>query len=313
MTMPRDVASLRLIAFPGAPNLPIFAGLANDSFARQGLALSLETTPSSVYQIENLHSGQFDIAATAFDNVVAYREGQGAIDLGDDSDLFVFMGATRIELSLIAAPTIENVAGLEGQTIALDALATGFAFVLYDMLERAGLGLEACDLAAIGATPQRWEAVRTGAAAATLTIEPFTSIARAQGFRVLATSTQALPNYQGGIFAARGQFLAEQADAVERFVRGYLEGLAWTLDPANMSAATALLLERMPAIRPGVVAAVMGKLMDPRTGLTPGGQIDRDGMATVLALRSRYGEPHKELTSIDPYLDLGCYERAIVV
>ena len=234
---PAELRPLRVIAFPGAPNLPLFAALAHGDFEREGLALTLETTPSSVYQIENLYAGQFDIAATAFDNVVAYREGQGAVDLGADPDLFAFMGATRIELSLIAAPDVENVAGLAGRTIALDALATGFAFVLYDMLERAGVALDDCKLEPVGATPQRWESVRDGATAATLTIEPFTSIARAQGFNVVATSTQNLPNYQGGIFATRQQFASEHGSEIEAFIRGYLSGLAWTLDPANETAA----------------------------------------------------------------------------
>ena len=40
------------------------------------------------------------------------------------------MGATQLELSLIAAPEIKTVADLAGKTIALDALTTGFAFVL---------------------------------------------------------------------------------------------------------------------------------------------------------------------------------------
>jgi ABC-type nitrate/sulfonate/bicarbonate transport system substrate-binding protein len=301
---------LRVIAFPGAPNLPIFAALAHGNFEREGLAVTLETTPSSVYQIEKLYAGDFDLAATAFDNVVAYQEGQGAIALDGEPDLFAFMGATRIELSLIASPTIENVAELSGQTIALDALATGFAFVLYDMLERAGVALGDCELEPVGATPQRWESVRDGATAATLTIEPFTSIARAQGFNVLETSTEALPNYQGGIFAARRSFAAGHGREVEAFIRGYLAGLAWTLDPANEAAAKALLLERMPAIKPGVVGAVIAKLIDPRTGLTPGGHIDREGMATVLALRSRYATPRRALDSIEPYIDLSFYDDA---
>jgi ABC-type nitrate/sulfonate/bicarbonate transport system substrate-binding protein len=305
-----DGTPLSVIAFPGAPNLPLFAALAHGDFEREGLAVTLETTPSSVYQIEKLYAGDFDIAATAFDNVVAYQEGQGAVALEHDPDLFAFMGATRIELSLIASPTIVSVVGLVGQKIALDALATGFAFVLYDMLERAGLALDDCGLEPVGATPQRWESVRDGATAATLTIEPFTSIARAQGFNVLETSTEALPNYQGGIFAARRSFAAALGSEIEAFIRGYLAGLAWTLDPANEAAAKALLLERMPAIKPGVVGAVMEKLIDPRTGLTPGGHIDRDGMATVLALRSRYATPRRELDSIDSYIDLSYFERA---
>lgn len=305
--MQRD--PLRLIAFPGAPNLPIFAAQAHGDFEREGIALELETTPSSRYQIESLVAGRFDIAATAFDNVVAYREGQGAVELDETPDLVVLMGATQIELSLVVAPGIERFADLRGKTLALDALATGFAFVLYDMLERGGLALDDCTLAAVGATPQRWEAVRSGAAAGTLAIEPFTSIARAQGFGVLATSGEILPHYQGGIFGSLRAWATAHEDRAEAFIRAYLAGLAWTLDPANYDAATALLLERMPAIRPGVAPAVMAKLLDPRTGLTPGAAIDRDGMRTVLALRSRYGVPRKRLDDVETYLALGSYRR----
>ncbi|NIW24554.1 MAG: ABC transporter substrate-binding protein, partial [Gammaproteobacteria bacterium] len=151
---------MKLIAFPGAPNLPIFAGLEHGFFESAGIELEFETTPSSKLQIERLVAGDFDIAATAFDNVVAYREGQGAVEFPTPPDLFVYMGATRIELSLVVAPEVREFADLRGKPLALDALATGFAFVLYHMLEQAGVSLDDCELVPVGATPQRWEAVR---------------------------------------------------------------------------------------------------------------------------------------------------------
>ena len=298
---------MKLIAFPGAPNLPIFAGLEHGFFEDAGLALEFETTPSSKLQIERLVAGDFDVAATAFDNVVAYREGQGAVEFPTVPDLFVLMGATRIELSLVVAPEIREFSDLRGKPLALDALATGFAFVLYHMLEQAGVGLEECELVPIGATPQRWEAVRDGAAAGTLTIEPFTSVAHAHGFHVLQSSRECLPNYQGGIFTASRAWTQTHETEVAAFMRGYLDGLAWTLDPANYAAAVALLLARMPAIKPKVAPAVMAKLLDPATGLTPGGTIDEAGMRTVLELRSRYARPEKTLESIERYLDLSIY------
>jgi len=311
MAQQNDQAELRLIAFPGAPNLPIFAGLEHGYFEDAGLVLEIETTPNSKFQIENLVAGRYDIAATAFDNVVAYREGQGAVDFSSVPDLFVFMGATQIELSLVVAPEIREFADLRGKPLALDALATGFAFVLYDMLERAGLSLADCELVPVGATPQRWEAVRDGSAAGTLTIEPFTSVAEAQGFHVLQSSREGLPNYQGGVFTASRAWADAHRDVLEAFMRGYLRGLAWTLDPANYEAATALLIERMPAIKPHVAPAVMAKLLDPATGLTPGGAIDEPGVRAVLALRSRYAQPQKTLEFIAPYFDLASYANVI--
>ena len=300
---------LDLICFPGAPNLPIFAALEFGLFADAGLDVRLETTPSSTYQIENLVNGEFQIAGTAFDNVVAYREGQGAVQLAKPPDLFAFMGATRIELSFVVAPEIETYADLRGRSIALDALATGFAFVLYDMLEKAGLSTDVCELATVGATPKRWESVKSGEHAGTLTIEPFTSIAIASGFHVLQTSLETVPSYQGGVFAAGRAWATANPDSVGAFIRGYLAGLDWTLTPDNYEAARDLLLANMPAIKPGVADAVMTKLLDPATGLTPGGEVDPAGVETVLSLRSRYARPSKRLSDSVPYLDLSYLQR----
>ncbi|MDH3198706.1 MAG: ABC transporter substrate-binding protein [Candidatus Krumholzibacteria bacterium] len=300
-----------LIAFPGAPNLPIFVAMQERFFERAGVDVDLETTPSSSYQIANLVAGKYQIGATAFDNVVAYQEGQGAVELDASPDLFAFMGATQIELSLVVAPDIEGYDDLRGRSLALDALSTGFAFVLYHMLEHAGLGAGDYTLAAVGATPQRWEAVKAGEHAGTLTIEPFTSLAVANGFRILDTSRTALDHYQGGVFAASRAWAAENAGALAGFIRGYLRGLAWTLDPANRESATETLLRRMPAIKPQLAGAVMRKLLNPATGLTPMGRVDDAGVAAVLDLRSRYGSPARPLRDPGRYLDLSYYDQAL--
>ena len=303
-------AGLKVIAFPGAPNLPIFTAIEKGYFEAAGATVTLETTPNSTYQIESLVNGEFQIGATAFDNVVAYQEQQGAVQFATTPDLFAFMGATQLELSLVVAPEIQSFEDLRGRSLALDALATGFAFVLYHMLERAGLSEADYSPVAVGATPQRWDAVKAGRHAGTLTIEPFTSVAVAGGYRVLATSRSVLERYQGGVFAASRNWAAANGDSLEAFIRGYLKGLAWTLDEANYADAVDILRRHMPAIKAGVVAAVMTKLLAASTGLTPFAVLDEAGMQTVLDLRSRYVQPTKRLASAEPYVDLRYYERA---
>jgi ABC-type nitrate/sulfonate/bicarbonate transport system substrate-binding protein len=96
----------------------------------------------------------------------------------------------------------------------------------------------------------------------------------------------------------------DQSELVKAFIKSYRAGLAWTLDPANRDQATALLLARMPDIKPGVADAVIKSVLSPRSGLTPGGALLPDGMRTVLNLRSRYGRPQRILTDIDKYLSL---------
>lgn len=302
---------VRVIAFPGAPNLPIFAALEHGYFVEQGIGVSVTTTPSSVFQMEKFNAGDFDLACTAFDNIVAYREGMGAVPLSNASDFRAIMGATQVELSAIVAPGIRSADQLRGKTLALDAVGTGFAFVLYAMLEELGLSINDYERVAVGATPERWKSVKDGLHAGTITIEPFTSIAVAAGFNVLRKSTETFPAYQGGIVAARQSWAVKNAAAVKGFIRGYLKGLDWTLAPANRAQAAALLQAKMPEIKPGVVDAVMTSLLSPRSGLTPRAAILRDGMQTVLDLRSRYGGGAQNLRDIGKYLDLAFYEDAV--
>lgn len=303
-----DLQTVRIIAFPGAPNLPTFAAIEQGFFAEEGLKIELALTPSSVAQAEKTAAGEFDIVFTAFDNVVAYGEGQGATAEGVDPDYVVLMGATQLELAIVTAPEVKTYEDLKGRSIALDALTTGFAFVLFEMMARSGLGREDVRFAAVGATPQRWQSVKAGEHAATLTIEPFTSIAKRSGFNVLDVSSNHFDSYQGGAIAARRAYAAENPETVKAFIRGYLKGLEWTLDPANREAGAALLQARMPDIQPAAVPSIMASLLSPRSGLTPGAKILPEGMKAVLDLRSRYGSGDAPLTDISRYLDLSLFE-----
>lgn len=303
-------STVDIICFPGAPNLPIFVAQEKGLFEQAGLTVNLTTTPSSAFQAESLAAGKFQIAGTAFDNVVAYQEGQGAVKLPQTPDFFAFMGATQVELAFITQPDVKTYSDIKGKSLALDALSTGFAFVLYEMLEKNGLTKDDYSMVAVGATPQRWESVKAGAHAGTLTIEPFTSIARNQGFNVLDTSSNLLSAYQGGSFAASRAWAAENPETLKSFIKGYLAGLAWTLDPANREEATKILLERMPEIKPPVAGAVMNSLLSPRSGLTPKAAMLMDGVDTVLALRSKYGTGGK-LSDPTRYIDLTYYNQAL--
>ena len=305
------MTDLSVIAFPGAPNLPLFAAQTHGFFADAGLNIDFQTTPSSVFQFEQFGTGAVDIAFTAFDNVVAYREGQGAAKLPSLPDFRAVVGCTQIELSLVVAPNIKAVENLRGRSLALDAVSTGFAFVLYEMLAISGLAPGDYEVVPVGATPERWRSVKDGAHAGTITIEPFTSIARAAGFLTLLKSSDFFPAYQGGVIAARHDWATENGEALTRFLSVYLRGLAWVLDPANREAAAAILAERMPEIQPKALNAVMLSLLSERSGLTPNGAILRDGARTVLDLRSKYGARKAVLTDVDRYLDLGLRERAI--
>jgi ABC-type nitrate/sulfonate/bicarbonate transport system substrate-binding protein len=126
---------------------------------------------------------------------------------------------------------------------------------------------------------------------------------------VLDRSTDLFDSYQGGIITASRAWAEANRTNVVAYLRGYLKGLDWTLDPANRAAGAELLMTKMPAIKPKVVDAVMDSLLSERTGLTPQGAVLRDGIQTVLDLRARYGGG--SVSEIDSYLDLTYRDEAL--
>lgn len=298
-----ELNTVRIIAFPGAPNLPVFAAMRNGDFTEIGLDVTLELTASSIEQAERTARDEFDIIFTAFDNVVAYNEGQGAAAEGVDPGYVAIAGATRLDLAVVTGKEIVDFAALAGRKVALDAPTTGFAFAFYDMCARNGIARDAYSVDAVGAAPQRWEALKAGLYDATLLIEPFTSIAKNAGFNVLQRSTEAYAHYQGGVIAARRGFLERHPDLVAWFLRGYMAGLRWSLRPENRLAAQDLLASKMPQIQPAAMNFVMNSLLSPDTGLTPEARFLDQGAQQVLALRNAYGNA-APVNSYARYVDL---------
>jgi ABC-type nitrate/sulfonate/bicarbonate transport system substrate-binding protein len=73
--------ALRVIAFDGGWNIPVWAAQRQGFFEAQGVTVQLSYTPTSVFLITALLDGRFDLALGGMDNVVAYQEGQGGAGL----------------------------------------------------------------------------------------------------------------------------------------------------------------------------------------------------------------------------------------
>ncbi|MBV8152284.1 MAG: ABC transporter substrate-binding protein [Candidatus Eremiobacteraeota bacterium] len=302
--------TVRVIFFPGASNLPLWCGLAKGFFAAQNLDLALTPTPGSVYMFQHLSAGDFDIALTAIDNAIAYDEGQGEAPLPNPADFIAFMGCDNGFLRLYARPGITSYQALRGKTLAVDALTTGYAFVLRRMLEAGGLGEGDYTLAAAGGTLQRYQKITAGDDyAATLLTPPFDLQARAQGLQRLGNAIDVLGRYQALCAVARRGWIAQNDATLLRFTRAYLQSLAWMYRPENRAEATLILSER-GNLAPQVAQEVYGVVVDEKTGIFPTARIDEAGVATVLRLRERYGMPHKTLRDVTRYVDQRVLARA---
>jgi ABC-type nitrate/sulfonate/bicarbonate transport system substrate-binding protein len=270
----------------------------------------LEATPNSITQMTDLSEGKFEIAMTAVDNIVAYVEGQGEAPIGSQPDFFAFMGSDSGFLHLVAAPDIRSVKQLKGRTVSVDALTTGYAFVLFEILRRAGLSKSDYEVERVGGMVQRWRALMEGRQDATILSSPYHYLAMEKGFRTIATATDVLGSYQGNVAASRRSWAASHKEKLISFVRGYGAGVEWLADAAHQREAMEILVRQAPGISEDLASRAYAELLHPAKGFSRGGRINMAGFRTVLELRTRYGQPSKSLQDPLIYCDLSILDSA---
>jgi ABC-type nitrate/sulfonate/bicarbonate transport system substrate-binding protein len=305
----QNLEPVSVIVFPGGFNWPIWVAQEKGYFAKGGIEVKLTPTPNSVFQLTGLIEGKFDIAPTAIDNVIAYMEGQGEASVSVKPDLIVFMGGDNGLLSLTVLPEIKTYADLKGKTLSVDAMTTGYAFVLFDLLKRNGLAPGDYNVVKAGGVLERWERLRKREHDGTMLLAPFDILAKANGFNVLQYAIDVYGQYQGISGAARRSWAAENPRKLVAYIRGYREGLTWLFDPANKQEAIALLRKNLPQFSETLAEQSYGVLVSPK-GFAADGALSIEGVRRVLMLRSEYGEPKRALTDPLRYYDPQYYEAA---
>lgn len=301
---------LSAIAFPGGFNLPIWTAIDNGFFERQGIELDLRYTANSVEQMTALIDGDVDVGLTGFDNIVAYQEGQGEAATSRAPDLFAFMGGDDAFLRLVVQPSIGSYAALRGTTLSVDAMTTGFAFVLRRMLAANGIAETEVTFERAGGVMQRFEALKAGKHSGTLLVTPFELIAARMGMKTLHNARDVTGPYQGISGVARRGWAAENRAVLVGFIRAYVQALDWLFEPSNLAAAASLLASRVPNMGADLAAATCGILLSEHGGFERRARLVRRGVWAVLGLRSEYGLPRKSLTDSGRYEDQSYYAEA---
>ena len=233
-----DITNIRVIEFPSTGLLPHYVAMELGFFEEQKVKVEITATPNSVFQITNLIDGNFEVAGTAIDNVVAYQEGQGVAKLSRAPDLFGFMGASQVNLGLVVQSHINKYEDLKNTSLAVDALSTGFAFMLREMLEINGIDHDSYELIPVGATKARLDSLISGEHSGALLNPPFTEFAEAAGLKIIDNSQSALPTCQIGVMAACRGWAKENPEALRGFIKAELQAIEWISNQENSDSAT---------------------------------------------------------------------------
>ena len=302
--------TVRLITFGGGYTLPAWVAERNGFFERHGIRVAITHTPDSVFLMTGLINGEFDIAVTAIDNLVAYQEEQGEVRVDAPVSLAAFMGVDDSFQSLMAAPGVHRVEELRGRKIAVDALTTGYIFIIKEILARAGLSDTDVSYERTGGGPRRLQAMLGGEYAAGLLATPLDAVAAEQGFTCLGTARGVLGHYQGRTGFARRPWIRQNREAVIAFMRGYRDAMDWLYEPSHRNEATGLMCEHDKALTPELARRSLDILLAESGGFTRDLALDFAGIQTVLDLRSRFGRPPKPMQAPSAYVDASLFQEA---
>ncbi len=275
----------------GWPTWALYVAREKRLFEKEGVNVEVTLTGSSVMQLEKLIRGEFDIGFQQSDHVVRGVEG--------GADLFIFMAQGHApDLSLVAAPGIGTFADLKGKVIAVDGARTGYALLLRKLLNGNGLKDGDFTFREIGGSQERFEALKGGAASASLLNAPFDRNLFAAGFGSLGTINGFFPAYPGSIAATRRSWAQRNEKQLVAFIRAFNAGYAWLQDPGNKAEAIRMLPARL-----GIDPETAAKAFD-RFAQRPQPQITLEGLQQVIdvvwdaeGFQSPAGTP-------DKYLDL---------
>ena len=213
---------MRLIAFSRAPALVV--ALRHGLFAREGIDVSFTKTSGSREQLEALLRGEFDVAHTAADNVVA------RVDAG--ADLRIVLVAERgVEHRLVAAASVPSLARFSGHRLGVDAPESGHAVLAYVLLAEAGVTRGTYDVIPVGATRERCAALVEGRIDAAMLNAPYDERALATGCRVLADARARFPEHPALSVAVAGPWARAHRRETEAYCRALIAGERALADP----------------------------------------------------------------------------------
>lgn len=293
---------LKVMVFSGVQNMPIIVAQAKGFFTRRGLSVEVLNAPSSDALRNGLMEGKHQIVHGGVDNAVAMVEVAKA-------DISILMGGDNGWNRFIVQGDTASIKDLRGKTVIVDAPTTSYAFQVYQVLKLHGLNKGDYEVRPVGGTPRRYEAIKSDKTAAASTLNPpFSILARRAGLKDMGEIVQMIGPYQATAAWVMKPWASANADALVRYIQAYVEGLRWTLDPANKTEATDLIAAQFK-LEPEIAAESYAIAVDPKGGLAKDAKLDMEGLQNVLKLRSDWsgvtpGAP-------DRYIDLSYYQKAL--
>lgn len=305
-----ETKEINLVLFGGSMATAIYVAEDTGLFAEENLAVNVSDTPDSIYLMTELVKGTYDIAQASIDNFFAYQAGQGAVPLDRDPDLRIVMGGSTMKLDLVVSQDVNGYDDIKGEMLGVDALTTGWAFVLKEMLMNGGLNESDYHFIETGSSAKRIDALKAGEYRATLLEGNYINQAYDAGFKRLDDSLASLGPYQGSSFGVSKAWAESNRGTLIALIRAYIKATEIIYNKSRRDEVVGSLVKHA-FMKPANARKTIEQLTSGSYGLTPKAAIDMHGVATVLALRNQHGRPQADFSNLNDFVDLSYYEGAL--
>ena len=179
--------TLQVIGYYPLP--PFVVAQEKGLFTREGLAIDFTIATLAPEHNKGMLEGRWDISLTSPDTMVARvtRDGHGF--------LLYLMAERGLEVKLIGARGIKSPAELRGKTLAGDPGDSNYDLHRRKILRAHGVTDSEYAVKIIGTSPYRFEALRQGEVAACMLAPPYDAQALSEGYNLLASGADYIPNY----------------------------------------------------------------------------------------------------------------------
>jgi ABC-type nitrate/sulfonate/bicarbonate transport system substrate-binding protein len=210
----------------------------------------------------------------------------------------------------MARPEIARIADLKGRTVGMADPDGSIAFSMRKLLALHGVRESDVRTRTIDGTPARLSCLRGGGCDAVPLGQPQDVLAQAEGYRLLGSSNEAVPEYLYTVTAARRSWASANSELVARYVRALAASFGMIRDPARRAVVVAAIVD-LTAVPPSIAERVLDLYAQPgRKALPLRGEIDPKGVAQVIAFMADAGQLQPPLPDAERFIDLSYLARA---
>jgi ABC-type nitrate/sulfonate/bicarbonate transport system substrate-binding protein len=286
-------------------SLPVALAEREGLFRREGIdfRVVIPIPGGAERMIHALHDGTVDVTHVATPFLVrAVLAGSDAVAIAAEFNDPVY--------SLVARPEIARIADLKGRTVGMADPGGSIAFSMRKLLALHGIGESDVRVRTIDGTPARLSCLRAGGCDAVPLGQPQDVLAQSEGYRLLGTSNDVVPEYLYTVTAARRSWAAANSGLVVRYVRALGASFDLIRDPARRGAAVAAIVD-ITSVSPRIAERVLDLYAQPGRKVLPlRGEIDPRGVAQVIAFMAEAGQIPPPLPQAERFVDLSYLARA---